>query len=164
MRTLRFTLFFLLAGFPVASPAEVSGANVPATAVWYFHADFEQMRSGAAGKSLYDWLDEEVFEEVRQVFGTLDILISNAAFGVLKPVLALDLKHWNWTMEKNAGRINEKMLAASANGHSQVVADLVKEEGQIRHKIEKLYSDLERTTNTFEQRTGEFADKLAQLS
>ncbi len=44
-----------------------------------------------------------MFEEVRRVFGTLDILISNAAFGVLKPVLALDLKHWNWTMEKNAG-------------------------------------------------------------
>lgn len=85
---------------------------------------------------------------------------------VLRPLeqRMAEFEHKIETMEKNAGRINERMLAASANGHSQVVSDLVKEEGQIRHKIEKLYSDLEKTTNTFEQRTGEFADKLAQLS
>ena len=44
-----------------------------------------------------------MFEEVRRAFGSLDILVSNAAFGVLKPVLDLETKHWNWTVEKNAG-------------------------------------------------------------
>jgi len=72
MRTPRFILFFLLAGLPAASQAEVSGANVPASAVWYFHADFEQMRTGDAGKSLYDWIDGEVFEELREEAG-LDV-------------------------------------------------------------------------------------------
>jgi len=69
MRTLRFVLFLLLAALPLSLQAEVSPKNVPASAVWYFHADFEQMRSGGAGKSLFDWLDGEVFEELRDEIG-----------------------------------------------------------------------------------------------
>ncbi len=48
---------------------------------------------------------EKMFETVKDEFGSLDILISNAASGVLKPALELTLKHWRYTMEINAGAL-----------------------------------------------------------
>jgi enoyl-[acyl-carrier protein] reductase III len=44
----------------------------------------------------------QMFEELRKDFGRLDILISNAASGVLKPVMELTRHHWDWTMGINA--------------------------------------------------------------
>lgn len=44
----------------------------------------------------------EMIEEVGITFGRLDILISNAASGVLKPALEMSAKHWRWCMETNA--------------------------------------------------------------
>src|SRR5919106_6328665 len=34
--------------------------------------------------------------------GQLDILVSNAATGVIRPLLELEEKHWDWTMNANA--------------------------------------------------------------
>ncbi len=45
---------------------------------------------------------EELFAEFRQHFDRLDILVSNAATGVLRPVLEMSLKHWRWCLETNA--------------------------------------------------------------
>ena len=45
---------------------------------------------------------EELFAEFRRHFARLDILVSNAATGVLKPVLEMSLKHWRWCLETNA--------------------------------------------------------------
>ncbi len=45
---------------------------------------------------------KEVSTAFREVFTCLDILISNAASGVLKPALSLSRKHWDWTMNINA--------------------------------------------------------------
>jgi enoyl-[acyl-carrier protein] reductase III len=47
----------------------------------------------------------KMFEDLRQDFGRVDILISNAASGVLKPALELTRRHWNWTMDINAGTL-----------------------------------------------------------
>jgi enoyl-[acyl-carrier protein] reductase III len=44
----------------------------------------------------------KMFEEIRDAWGGLDILISNAASGVLKPVSDLTLHHFHWTMDINA--------------------------------------------------------------
>jgi enoyl-[acyl-carrier protein] reductase III len=44
----------------------------------------------------------ELFAEFRKAFDRLDILVSSAASGVLRPVLEMSLKHWRWTMETNA--------------------------------------------------------------
>jgi enoyl-[acyl-carrier protein] reductase III len=49
---------------------------------------------------------DELFTEFRKHFDRLDILISNAASGVLKPVLDMSLKHWRWCMETNALALN----------------------------------------------------------
>jgi len=48
---------------------------------------------------------ERVFAAVQDRFGQLDILVSNAASGVLKSVLELTPRHWHWTMDINAGAL-----------------------------------------------------------
>ncbi len=47
-----------------------------------------------------------MFAEFRQHFDRLDILVSNAASGVLKPTTEMTLKHWRWCMETNALALN----------------------------------------------------------
>jgi enoyl-[acyl-carrier protein] reductase III len=48
---------------------------------------------------------ERMFEEIREQWGGLEILVSNAASGVLKPVSALTLHHFHWTMDINAAAL-----------------------------------------------------------
>jgi enoyl-[acyl-carrier protein] reductase III len=54
----------------------------------------------------------ELFGEFSRVFGRLDILVSNAASGVLRPALEMTLKHWRWCLETNALALN--LLAQGA--------------------------------------------------
>ena len=49
---------------------------------------------------------DEMFVEFRKRFEHLDILVSNAASGVLKPALEMTLKHWRWCLETNALALN----------------------------------------------------------
>ena len=49
---------------------------------------------------------DELFTELRKHFDHLDIVVSNAASGVLKPALDMTLKHWRWCMETNAFALN----------------------------------------------------------
>lgn len=43
-----------------------------------------------------------VFDEVAETFGRLDVFVSNAATGVIKPAAELDERAWRWTMDANA--------------------------------------------------------------
>ena len=45
---------------------------------------------------------DEMFAAFREQFDRVDIVVSNAASGVLKPVMEMGLKHWRWCMETNA--------------------------------------------------------------
>ena len=54
----------------------------------------------------------ELFTEFGRHFDHLDILVSNAASGVLKPALEMTLKHWRWCLETNALALN--LLAQGA--------------------------------------------------
>jgi enoyl-[acyl-carrier protein] reductase III len=49
---------------------------------------------------------DEMFAEIGRHFTCLDIVVSNAASGVLKPALDMTLKHWRWCMETNALALN----------------------------------------------------------
>jgi len=49
---------------------------------------------------------DEMFVELRKQFDRLDIVVSNAASGVLKPVMDMGLKHWRWCLETNALAVN----------------------------------------------------------
>lgn len=44
----------------------------------------------------------ELFAQVEQAFGRLDILVNNAASGVQRAAADLEEKHWDWTMNINA--------------------------------------------------------------
>ncbi len=54
-----------------------------------------------ASVGLPDSIDE-LFEALKKHFERVDILVSNAASGVLKPAMEMSLKHWRWCMETNA--------------------------------------------------------------
>ncbi len=45
---------------------------------------------------------EAMFEEIDEYFGRLDVLINNAASGVLRPLMELEESHWDWTMDINS--------------------------------------------------------------
>lgn len=49
---------------------------------------------------------EEAFEEFKKEFDRVDIVVSNAALGVLKPAMELTLKHFRRCMETNALALN----------------------------------------------------------
>lgn len=55
---------------------------------------------------------DEMFAEIRKHFDRIDIVVSNAASGVLKPAMEMRLKHWRWCMETNAFALN--LLAQGA--------------------------------------------------
>lgn len=55
---------------------------------------------------------KEMFEAIREQFGAIDILVSNAASGVLKPALEMSTKHWRWCMETNALALNHLVKEA----------------------------------------------------
>ncbi len=43
-----------------------------------------------------------MFEEIKATYGRLDILVNNAASGVLRPAMELEESHWDWTMNINS--------------------------------------------------------------
>ena len=79
---------------------------------------------------------KEMFETVRKEFDHLDILVSNAASGVLKPALEMSTKHWRWCLETNALALNHlvrearplmksgsRVLAMSSLGAERAIPD-----------------------------------------
>lgn len=79
---------------------------------------------------------EEVLSSFSMTFSQLDFLISNAASGVLKPVMEMTRKHWRWCMEINALALvllsqaalkmmstNGRIIALSSLGASRAVPD-----------------------------------------
>ncbi len=57
---------------------------------------------------------KELFVQIQTHFDRLDIVISNAASGVLKPALTMSTKHWRWCMETNALALNHLVRAAQS--------------------------------------------------
>ena len=49
---------------------------------------------------------KELFEALLGDFARVDIVVSNAASGVLRPAMEMRLKHWRWCMETNAFALN----------------------------------------------------------
>lgn len=71
----------------------------------------------------------DMFAALKDTFGGLDILVSNAASGVIKPALELTPKHWTWTMAINAAALlplaqHAVTLMGEAGGHVIAVSSL----------------------------------------
>jgi enoyl-[acyl-carrier protein] reductase III len=67
---------------------------------------------------------DAMFEEIKSRFGKLDIFISNAASGVARPAMQLDVKGWEWTMDINARALllcTQKAVPLMSNG-GQIVS------------------------------------------
>jgi hypothetical protein len=69
MRLLRNLVILFLFLAPVVALSALRPGDLPETSKWYFHIDFKEMRSSDAGKHLYTWLQDEVFEDIRDDAG-----------------------------------------------------------------------------------------------
>lgn len=67
MRYLKILIIGLLLVAPGIAAAKA--ADVPGSAVWYFHIDLAQMRDDGPGQSVYAWLQDEAFSEVKDESG-----------------------------------------------------------------------------------------------
>ena len=67
MGKIKILLLLVILSVPMVAGADAS--SVPGGANWYFYVDLEQMRSGGPGAPMYDWLRNEVLEEVREDSG-----------------------------------------------------------------------------------------------
>jgi len=66
-----------------------------------------------------------IFGEIRREWGGMDILISNAASGVLKPARELTLHHFHWSMDINAAALlplTQGFLEMASQAEKVVVA------------------------------------------
>ena len=66
-----------------------------------------------------------MFEQIDETFGRLDVLINNAASGVLKPAMELEESHYDWTMGINSkGSLfcaQEAAKMMQRNGEGQII-------------------------------------------
>jgi enoyl-[acyl-carrier protein] reductase III len=63
-------------------------------------------RAVAVKANVGDAVDvEAMFDRVRSEFGRCDILVGNAASGIVRPITQVEDKHWDWTLDINARSI-----------------------------------------------------------
>ncbi len=68
---------------------------------------------------------ERIFESIKESWGGLEIVVSNAASGVLRPARELTLHHFDWAMHINAAAmlpITQQFIDLPSNGDKSMVA------------------------------------------
>jgi enoyl-[acyl-carrier protein] reductase III len=68
--------------------------------------------------------DPEKTQALLEEAGPLDVIVSNAATGVIRPLLELEEKHWDWTLDGNARALFTlaRLAAPSMPAGSSIVA------------------------------------------
>ncbi|WP_243291556.1 enoyl-[acyl-carrier-protein] reductase FabL [Bacillus sp. FJAT-47783] len=78
---------------------------------------------------------KELFHQIEEEFGRLDVFVNNAASGVLRPLMELEESHWDWTMDINSKALlfcaqeAAKLMEKSGGGHIVSISSL----GSIRY-------------------------------
>lgn len=78
---------------------------------------------------------KDMFQQIEEAFGRLDVFVNNAASGVLRPVMELEESHWDWTMNINAKALlfcaqeAAKLMEKTGGGHIVSISSL----GSIRY-------------------------------
>jgi len=67
MRTLKLLIVGLLLAVPGLAMGDAG--DIPGSSTWYLHVDLEKMRSEDAGRAVYDWMEAEIFSDVREDAG-----------------------------------------------------------------------------------------------
>ncbi|WP_018663860.1 enoyl-[acyl-carrier-protein] reductase FabL [Heyndrickxia acidiproducens] len=69
---------------------------------------------------------KDMFAQIRAAYGRLDVLVNNAASGVLRPAMELEESHWNWTMNINSKGLlfcaQEAAKMMEENGGGKIVS------------------------------------------
>jgi len=67
-----------------------------------------------------------MFQTINEEFGRLDVFINNAASGVQLPLMELEEKHWNWTLDINSKALlfcaQEAAKLMEKNGGGKIVS------------------------------------------
>jgi enoyl-[acyl-carrier protein] reductase III len=78
---------------------------------------------------------KHLFTQIEETFGRLDIFVSNAASGVLRPAMELEESHWDWTMNINSKALlfcaQEAARLMEKNGGGKIVS--ISSLGSIRY-------------------------------
>ncbi|MFJ5672011.1 enoyl-[acyl-carrier-protein] reductase FabL [Bacillus safensis] len=78
---------------------------------------------------------KDMFQQIDETFGRLDVFVNNAASGVQRPIMDLEENHWDWTMNINAkallfcGQEAAKLMEKNGGGHIVSISSL----GSIRY-------------------------------
>jgi enoyl-[acyl-carrier protein] reductase III len=96
-------------GIGKAIALRFAGLGASKVAIGYLRSDqaaedtAEELRALGAEPTLVrgNVSSDRVLEHVAEL-GSLDVLVHNAATGVIRPALETDDKHWDWTMTANA--------------------------------------------------------------
>jgi hypothetical protein len=148
----KFKILLLLALLAVPVLASADANNVPGNANWYFYVDLKQMRSGGPGAPMYNWLRDEVMEEIRDDAG-IDVekevdRVTSYSSGDDGAVLIVDGKLSQETRDiimafiASGGDINPLKSGRNTYYHFQgdesIDEDVVYEAGNVGFSIESL--------------------------
>ncbi|WP_223703453.1 enoyl-[acyl-carrier-protein] reductase FabL [Sutcliffiella deserti] len=107
---------------------------------------------------------KEMFVKIDEEFGRLDLLVSNAASGVLRHVMELEESHWDWTMNINSKALlflaQEAAKRMKAVGGGKIVS--ISSLGSIRYL--KNYTTVGVSKAAIEALTRYLAVELAEMN
>lgn len=69
---------------------------------------------------------KDMFQQISEEFGRLDVFVNNAASGVQRPVMELEENHWDWTLNINSKALlfcaQEAAKLMEKNGGGKIVS------------------------------------------
>ena len=69
MKTLKILGVLLLLPFTANADINIEGVDMGSLSDWYVHVDFEYMRKTESGKKRYAWMEQEVFDDLKEDAG-----------------------------------------------------------------------------------------------